>query len=168
MLALCAVLGGCVGPAEVAPEQREVAPERRPAAASGMVSGTPARFPASDVLREWDRARSRAYADGDVGALRGLYAVGSEAGRSDVRLLRAYLRRGLVVTGMQVQLLAVEVLHESPTRLRLRVTDRLTGAAAVDRDGTAIRLPRDAVSTRVVELVRDGGRGPWRVARVRG
>jgi hypothetical protein len=125
-----------------------------------------ASFPASDVLRRWDRARGRAFADGDPAALSKLYVDGSAAGTADLRLLRAYLRRGLRVEGMRMQLLRVEVLHDDPARLRLRVTDRLTGAVAVGR-GTRLELPRDAASTRVVELRRPAAGAQWRVAEVR-
>lgn len=131
----------------------------------GPVMAAPAAsFPASDVLRRWDRARGRAFAEGDVDALRSLYVQGSAAGTSDVRLLRAYLRRGLTVTGMRMQVLTLEVLHEEPTRLRLLVTDRLTGAVAVG-PGTRVRLPEDQASTRVIELRRTAS-GAWRVAGV--
>jgi hypothetical protein len=128
-------------------------------------SARPAAFPASDVLREWDSARADAFAEGDVAALRSLYAGGSAAGRSDVALLRAYLRRGLRVEEMQMQLLAVEVLREESRLLRLRVTDRLVGAVAAG-EGTRVPLPRDAASTRVVEL-RLGVDEQWRVSSVR-
>jgi hypothetical protein len=126
----------------------------------------PATFPASDVLRSWDTARAAAFADGDVAALRSLYVEGSAAGTSDVALLRDYLRRGLRVEGMHMQLLAVEVLREERRLLRLRVTDRLAGAVAVG-EGIRVVLPHDAASTRVVELRRSPG-GRWRVATVRG
>lgn len=162
VLMLCAALGGCVGQPEPVPS-----PGAAPRRAAPLERAVPATFPAADVLRSWDRARARAYAAGDARALRRLYVDGSAAGRSDVRVLRSYRRRDLVVSGMQVQLLGIEVLHESPRRLRLRVTDRLTGAVAEGRGGVAIRLPRDSVSTRVVELVRVDGRGPWRVESVR-
>lgn len=62
-----------------------------------------------------------------------------------------------------MQLLAVRVLQERPGRLRLRVTDRLTGAVAVGPPGR-VRLPSDTASTRVVVLVRRGG--GWQVAEV--
>lgn len=109
-------------------------------------------------------ARSRAFAKGDVRALRRLYAEGSAAGTSDVRLLRGYLRRGLRVEGMRMQVLALDVVREDPGRLLLRVTDRLTGAVAVDR-GSRVRMPRDRASTHVIDLRRTGGR--WLVASVR-
>lgn len=118
---------------------------------------------ASAVLHRWDRARAAAFAAGDVAGLQRLYVPGSAAGRRDVRALRAYLARGLRVEGMRMQLLAVQVLQERTRRLRLRVTDRLTGAVAVGPQGR-VRLPTDTASTRVVTLVRRGG--GWRVAAV--
>jgi hypothetical protein len=117
------------------------------------------------VLRAWDGARSRAFAHGDLAALRKLYAPGSTAGTSDVRLLRAYLDRGLHVEGMRMQLLALEVLRRTHTRLRLLVTDRLAGAVAVG-EGTRTALPSDRASTRVVVLRRTEDGGEWRVASV--
>lgn len=88
---------------------------------------------------------------------------GSRAGTADVRTLSAYLARGLRVEGMRMQLLAVTVLEERPGRIRLQVTDRLTGAVAVDPQGR-VRLPSDSASARVVVLVRsDAG---WQVAGV--
>lgn len=120
---------------------------------------------AVEVVRTWDRERARAFADGDVAALRELYVTGSTAGASDVALLEAYLRRGVRVEGMQMQLLAVEVLREEGSVLRVRVTDRLTGAEAVGR-GARTELPRDRASTRVVELRRSRD-GEWQVATVR-
>lgn len=152
------LLAGCLPHAEV-----ERVPEARRVPGLGA-SALPASFPASDVLRRWDRARASAFAAGDVEALRRLYVEGSAAGTSDARLLKAYLRSGLRVEGMRMQLLSLEVLHEDAARLRLLVTDRLTGAVAVGQ-GSRSRLPRDQASTRVVELRRT--RGVWRVATVR-
>lgn len=95
-----------------------------------------------------------------------MYAAGSQVGRSDVALLRSYLRRGLRVEGLRVQLLAVEVLDHTSGRWRLRVTDRVHGGAAVGA-GTRVTLPRDEATTRVVTLLR----GPdltWKIAAVHG
>jgi hypothetical protein len=116
------------------------------------------------VLRGWDAARAAAYASGSVAALRELYA--RDAGASDVRLLRSYLRRGYRVEGMRMQLLAVRVLADGPGRWLLRVTDRLAGGEAVAY-GARVALPRDRASTHTVRLVR-GQDGRWRVAAVRG
>jgi hypothetical protein len=138
-------------------------------AGRAAVAPTPtaaARFPASDVLRAWDRARGRAWAEGDVAALRRLYVGGSRAGTSDVHALRGYLGRGLRVEGMHVQLLALDVVREGPGLLRLLVTDRLVGAVAVGQ-GRRVRLPWDRATTRVVELRRSRPGDRWRVATVR-
>jgi hypothetical protein len=159
LLAATALAVGCSSGSAGRPVAPEAAVVPAPAAAVSA-----ARFPASDVLRAWDRARSRAFAAGDVAALRRLYVPGSAAGTSDVRLLRRYLRRGLRVDGMRMQLLAVTVLARGPTALRVRVTDRLVGAVAVGH-GVREPLPHDRASTRVVALRHAGDR--WRVAWVR-
>ena len=125
-----------------------------------------AESPASDALRRWDRRRAAAYAGGDVSALRALYGAGAGAAGQDLRMLRAYTRRGLRVEGMRMQLLEVQVLVERPDRYRLRVTDRLVGAVAVD-SGTRWRLPRDRASTRLITLERASADAPWLVAAVR-
>ena len=152
------LLAGCRGDVEPPPETSPVGVE------ASVAAGEAARFPASDVLRGWDLARSQAFGEGDVAALRRLYVEGSAAGTSDARLLQAYLRRGLRVEGMRMQLLALEVLRQEPRRLLLLVTDRLVGAVAVGQ-GTRTPLPQDQASTRVVDLRREDG--TWRVASVR-
>jgi hypothetical protein len=145
----------------------------RAAAGAASFQAGPARgegpetpLPAAEVLGSWDRARARAFATGDLAALRALYRPGSAAGTADVRLFRAYRARGLRIEGMRMQLLGVEVLHEGPHRLRLRVTDRLAAAVAVG-DGLRVPLPRDAASTRVVELRRRAAGARWQVSEVR-
>ena len=123
--------------------------------------------PTLEVLRRWDRRRAEAYAAGDRDALRRLYLPGSRAGAADLAVLEAYARRGLRVQGMRMQVLEMLVLVETPTAVRVRVTERLTGAVAVDRLGGRTALPRDEASTREVELRRSRPEGAWRVAEVR-
>jgi hypothetical protein len=142
-------------------------PETPRAGGVAAASAVPAAFPASDVLRAWDEARSHAFAQGDVTALRRLYVPGSTAGTSDVRLLRAYARRGLRVEEMRMQVLSLEVQRHERRRPVLLVTDRLAGAVAVGEGGRTA-LPRDRASTRVVELRRNRRGAPWRVATVTG
>lgn len=125
----------------------------------------PVDLPAAGVLRAWDEQRAAAYAEGSVRQLRQLYVAGSTAGRSDVRVLRGYRARGLVVEGMRTQVLALRVLVQRPGRLRVEVTDRLVGAVAVGSD-VRVRLPRDGSDARTVSLLR-GGDGAWRVVTVR-
>lgn len=116
------------------------------------------------VLRDWDLYRAAAYAAGDAAALRALYRPGSAAGRHDVRLLQRYATRGLRVTELQTQVLAVTVRTHEPDRLVLAVTERLAGAVAVG-PRTRVRLPRGSPRQRVVVLVRRSDR--WVVAAVR-
>lgn len=165
-LALCLALVGVVACAVSAvgllrsePVPRAVV---RPVAAE--VAAQPAEAPAAEVVRAWDAARGAAWAGGDLEALAALYVPGSAAGRRDVTMLRAWVGRGLVVTGMSTQLLAVRELRRTPDRWRLEVTDRLTGAVAVG-GGVEQPLPSDAATTRRVELRMHDG--TWLVSSVR-
>lgn len=116
----------------------------------------------ADLLHAWDDRRAEAWAAGDVAALRHLYAPGSGAGRADAAMLRTWRARGLRVTGLEMQLLAVEVRVSTPDRLVLDVTDRLAGGVVVPG---RVALPRDLPSRHVVTMRRIAGE--WRVSRVR-
>ena len=144
----------------VEPAPRAVEPAPRVVEPVETPSGPTVR--AAAVLRGWDRARAAAWSRGAVGALRRLYVDG--AGASDVRLLEAYVQRGLRVRGLRMQVLALEVLVRRPGEWRLRVTDRLARGRAVAA-GWARTLPRDRATTRTLRLVRAGG--AWRMAEVR-
>jgi hypothetical protein len=117
------------------------------------------------VLAGWDEQRSVAWAEGDVVALRRLYVAGSRTGAADVRLLRHYVARGLVVEGLTTQVLGLDVVERASSRLVLVVTDRVVGGRAVGSGAARIALPADRASSRRVELVRRGGR--WLVAEAR-
>jgi hypothetical protein len=121
---------------------------------------------AVSVLRDWDRRRAAAWADGDASALRALYTSRSAAGHADLALLHAYAARGLVVHGLRMQLLAVRVLVDRPRQRELEVTDRLVGATAMLAIDSAVSwsLPADSATTRVLVLRRVGER--WLMARV--
>lgn len=126
------------------------------APAAGRV-GVAAAVGSLAVLRDWDRSRARAWAEGDVAALRALYVRGSPVGERDVEMLRAWLRRGLRVEGMAMQVLAVELRRRTDRRIVLVVTDRLSGAVGVrPRSGEQVALPRDGPSTRRLVFVRSG------------
>jgi hypothetical protein len=134
-----------------------------PSQATARVRTTHEEAAAAAVLREWDERRAAAYAAGAVAALRSLYQPGSVVARADVRLLKGYLDRGLVVTGMRMQVLSLEVQRATGSLLRVRVTDRLVGAEARGSTGV-LPLPRDSPTTRVVTLRRV--EGEWRVVSV--
>ncbi len=135
--------------------------EPRPGVAPIPVSAT---VPALDVLRGWDERRSRAWAGGDVAALERLYAPGSRSGRRDAAALAAYADRGLRVTGVRMQLLAVELVSWENDAMVLLVTDRMTRAVARG-GGRPVVLPRDEPSSWRMSLRRASGE--WRVAEVR-
>ena len=97
------------------------------------------------VLHRWDERRAAAWAAGDVTALGALYTPTSSAGRHDVRMLRAYLRRGLRVEGMARQVLSLRVADRTDRRLAVVVVDRLASATAVG-DGVRRRLPGGATA----------------------
>lgn len=115
------------------------------------------------VLRDWDRRRAAAWRAGDALGLGALYAPGSAAGEHDVAMLERWVRRGLRVRGMAMQVLAVELLVRTDRRIVLEVTDRLAGPVAVGR-GRRWSLPRDGVSVRRLEFRRPDGR--WLLASV--
>ena len=125
---------------------------RHAVASSAVEQASAAEQVALRVLRGWDERRAAAYAEGDVAALRALYAEGSGAGERDVRLLRSYVERGLVVEGLRQQLLEVSVLDAAPHRLTVRVRDRLATATVVAAD-REVGLPQDRASTNDVVLV---------------
>jgi hypothetical protein len=115
------------------------------------------------VLDAWDRRRARAWARADAAGLRKLYVRGSSAGRHDVAMLAAYRRRGLRVTVMQRQVLAVRIRVSTPRILSLVVSDRLAEGRVTSR-GTQVVLPRSRVATRSIVLRREAA--GWRVAEV--
>ena len=105
------------------------------------------------MLASWDAERSEAWADGDVVALRALYTPGSSAGERDVAMLRRWVDRDLVVTGLQMQVLSLHEVSRSTDRWVLSVVDRVVGAEAGGRP-----LPSDVPSARTLVLRRVDGR----------
>lgn len=157
----CALVVGTVVGLGVAVLRGEPPPQ---AAQVDRVRPVSATVAAIEVLRTWDARRTEAWASGDPQALRRLYTRGSRTGRQDRAALAAYADRGLRVTGVRMQLLAVDVLRATARRVTLRVTDRLSRAVARGPRG-AVVLPRDRPSTWRVRLCRRAGE--WRVAEVR-
>lgn len=121
--------------------------------------------PVVSVLQDWDAARSDAYAAGDRRALADLYLPGTRVGAADDRLLSSYLRRGLRVRDLEVQLLSVEVIRSSDDEMLLRVVDRIS-AGRVEGAGVRQALPQDRPTAHRVRLVRSGAR--WVLADPRG
>ena len=168
VLALAVALLVLVRPANLGLAGEASAP-RTSRSAEGEAPGLPrtvgtAEAEALRLLRSWDRERSVAYATGSASRLRALYVPGAAVGAADLRVLHGWTHRGLRVSGMRTQLLALSVLDASPGLMRLRLTDRLTGAVARGSGGPVL-LPRDRASTRELTLVRGGRR--WRVSAVR-
>ena len=143
------------------PDPRAVVSE---AALEARTLMRPSRTQGLIVLREWDASRARAWATGDLEALRGLYTDEAEAGLADRAMLRRWIDRGLVVESLQTQVRGATVVTRSPRRLVIVVTDRVAGGHAV-RGARRVALPRDRWSTRRIILKRVEGR--WLVADVR-
>lgn len=91
------------------------------------------------TLRALDGRRSTAFARGDAGMLRGVYANASTPLATDLATLRAYSRRGLRVRGLHLELVDVRERSRSPTKAVLRVTDRLDGYRIVKAGGRLVR-----------------------------
>lgn len=115
------------------------------------------------IYRTWQRRRERAWAAGDLDALRRLY-VAPDVARADVRLLRAWLERGAAGVDLSHQLLSYDVLRAGERRVGLRVTQRLA-RSVVRSDGPARSLPRGAAHVQEVVLRRSDEQ--WVVATVR-
>ncbi len=112
------------------------------------------------VLRDWDRQRAAAWAEGDLAALRSLYVARSTAGERDVARLSRWLDHGLRVRRLETQVLKVRVLAERRDAVRLAVTDRIARAET----STGLRLPGDALSAWRITMRRVAGE--WKVASV--
>ena len=119
---------------------------------------------AAEVLAAWDADRAAAWAAGDVRRLRSLYTAGSVAGDRDASMLQRWLDRGLVVSGLRVQVLALDEETRTADRWVLTVTDRVVGGVA-DAGGSQTSLPTDTPTTRTVTLRRSGA--TWLVSAVR-
>ena len=168
---LAAVAGACVVATLVvtlAPRGTPEAPLStvRPTGQAGSPSPTRDAVPSgpAGVLAAWDERRAAAWAAGDAAELSRLYVDGSRTGAADVRLLRHYRSRGLTVTGLTTQVLALDVVDRDASRLVVAVTDRIVGGQAVG-GGSSVALPADRASTRRVVLAREGGR--WVVVEAR-
>ena len=116
-----------------------------------------------EILHDWDLRRSRAWADGDVTALRGLYVAGSAVGALDSADLARWTRSGLRVVGLRQQVAAYHLAREAAGRLVVVVTDRTVGGVAVG-GGVRTPVPASAWTTHRIGLVHS--RTGWRVTEV--
>ncbi|MET0840128.1 MAG: hypothetical protein ABWY19_15200 [Marmoricola sp.] len=136
-----------------------------PAAARPGATGRADGRGTREVLHAWDERRAVAWARSEEAELRSLYAPGSGAGRADVRMLRSWTSRGLVVRRLVTQVFGVRVLRHEPGAISLRVLDRVAGGLVSDgRREWPLRSSPPAV--RRVDLVLVAG--DWRVAAVTG
>ena len=119
-----------------------------------------------EVLHVWDRRRAAAWAHGDAAALGRLYVTGSRARSADLALLRHYTDRGLVVSGLRMQVLRARVLVDRRRVLVLEVTERLATARAAPAAvlSASRALPAGRVSTHLVRFRKVGA--AWLVAAV--
>jgi hypothetical protein len=159
VLVVCLLVAGVLAlrhPGSRVPQGSPVAaPE--PAPTEPAPSGPAVR--AAQVLEEWQEARARAYATGDVAALRALHVPGSQAGRRDVAVLQAYAARG-VRLDLTARSDRVAVLVARPRVLVLRERARLQAVAR--HAGRERVLPVHEPQWRRIVLRLLGGR--WRLS----
>jgi hypothetical protein len=79
-------------------------------------------------------------------------------------MLRAYLRRGLTVTGVEMSYFVLRSARAGPGAVRLIVVDRLGPAAARAPSGAAEPLPVDQPTRH--RIVLRHLRGGWRIASI--
>lgn len=117
------------------------------------------------VLDTLDRARSAAFATGDVSRLDEVYRPGSPAGNRDRAALRGLLAAGLRADGVRLRISDVRETSRAPGEVRLRVVDRLEPYRLVDRSGRVVQQrPGRGAATWVVTLHADDD--GWRVGEV--
>ena len=115
------------------------------------------------VLTGLDRRRALAYASAEPKSLRNVYARASTALTADRRMLRAYSERGITLTGVRLDLLAVRLVGRGSHWVRLRVIDQLRRPVA-HAAGATMLLPQDQPTRWLIGLRRNAG--GWRIANV--
>jgi hypothetical protein len=114
------------------------------------------------VLDLLDAHRTRAYESGQSRSLHRVYVPGSRVLAHDLRMLRAWTRRGATVSGVRLRVLAATREATGRSDVRLRIVDRMLAATARLADGATVPLPRDRATERIVVLQQV--RGTWRIA----
>jgi hypothetical protein len=114
------------------------------------------------TLAVLDADRSRAFAAGDPGRLRKVYAPDAPALRRDTVALRRLSAAGLRAQGLRMAATSVDLAGRSAGRVRLAVTDVMPAYRLVDHGGTVVEhRPGRGARSWLVVLARDGER--WRV-----
>lgn len=134
----------------------------RTVAAQQAIEGSDPTATWADTLAVLDRARARAFAQGDAGRLRSVYSAGSPALGRDEAALAQLTGSRLHAEGLRLTVTDVALRSRSAGRVRLAVTDVMPSYRVVDEGGTVVehRRGRGPASWTVV-LTRDDGR--WRV-----
>ena len=102
-----------------------------------------------------------------MAALRRLYGSGSALAAQDVSVLRRYGERGLRVTGLQQQVVSLEVHAAGAGAMTLEVVERLAraGVRPTTGPGTAtgsVSLPASRFARRLLRFERVDG--AWRLS----
>ncbi len=150
--------GPATTPAVPAPGTGRVTPGTAAAAAGAEDAG--GRW--TDTLARLDRARSRAFATGEVTLLRRVYAAGSPALARDRRVLARLTRAGLRAEGLRLTVTGVGAPRRSGGRVRLAVTDTMPPYRLVDAGG-AVAERRQGRGPRSWTVVLARAGGAWRV-----
>ncbi len=116
----------------------------------------------ASTLAHLDADRSRAFAAGDTGRLREVYAADGPALRRDVAVLSRLTAAGLRARGLRLAARTVAVQERSAGRVRLAVTDVMPAYRLVDERGAVVeRRPGRGSRSWTVVLARNGE--SWRV-----
>jgi len=133
----------------------------QPGSAPGQLAAPASHW--AGVLTRLDRRRALAYVSADPRSLRSVYAPASTVLRRDRAMLRAYSERGISLSGVRLDLLAVHLIDRGSRWVRLRVVDRLRRPTAHAPRATML-LPQDQPTRWLIGLRRNAD--GWRIANV--
>lgn len=163
---VAAVVVGAVAVVASVDEPAERYPDVAPVAAtpSDPLLAEPATPPGLRMLRSFDAARARAWADGDLDDLAALYAPGSAAQERDVAALASYVERGLVVEDLTTQVLRADLRRADRRTRVMAVTDQVVGGLVVGDEVRPTALPGDQPTDHLLTWRRVDGE--WLLAEV--
>jgi hypothetical protein len=116
------------------------------------------------VLDRLDEARCRAFAHLRPELLTRVYVAGSTVLHREQAVLHDYRDRGIRLLGVRLHRTSLRLASTLRGQVTLRVVERLRPTTAVV-GSRRVRLPVDAPTLRVLQLVRDGP--GWRIAAAR-